>query len=444
MDMTSTNHEGGLTLTAEGIVRVESGTLPPPVFRSSLELPGGVAIFDVSDLGSSPSATIDDPVAARPWVARVFGDPLAEALSAVDLDVVGATTRSTGIPFVPTSAGAVLSRIALGQWLWRYWPLSAEVSPIDEPLLRLELAALAWELDDCFLSLQPASTYLNGQLDALRAIAETFTDAPPSALGSPLGKIVLGALDAAVVGPAGALASQDEALLDHLDNLLGELVAAQDEQADAPDASHEGTLVELDQWLRNRSENRDRLVAALRADYALAASAGDLEPESPEPHGEGSVDWLQVPPRVLDWNESTVSWVAEPVDGVPGTWLVQVAVRGVPVVTDATQPVLFVRGYLPDGTPSGELPVLVIPLASDGDFYVGSGRLADGRIRSLRLDVYSADSVMRPVIAEEPRSFWRQQRDAAREFMKQRDAGLGYSTETDDPSRPFVAEADQQ
>lgn len=430
--MTQDSSRLPLTVTVTGgLVRIESGTPSLPIFRSTLELPGGTATFDIQHPADPPASSIDEHGAAETWIGELYGPAALNLVSGISLDEEP-DDQSARIAYEPTETGGTLRRIALGQWLLRYWPVSKDVRAVDDTLLRFELAALAWNADECFLNLQPAASFLAGQLEKLRVAATALSSEPASAQGTDLGKAILGALDAAVVGPSGPIATQDDALLDELDDLLSLLVAKADGQA--PTADFEAGVASLEQWLQARSEAIAELVGALPARSALVAGGeGDAEDVPFD-----SVDWVQVPARVLDWNEGNVSWSVEPIRDKEGAWDISIMVDAVPLEKDAEPPLLFARGYLPDGTAEGDLPVLVVPLKRLGNLYLGAAPLTTDQPRKLRLDIYDAASIVRPIIGDAARKSWADQREKARWYMRERSRGRGYDPEG--PDRLFVGE----
>jgi hypothetical protein len=438
MDMTQDSSSLPLTVTVTGgLVRIESGMPSLPIFRSTLELPGGTATFDIQHPVEAPASSIDDHVAAETWIGELYGPAALNHVSGIGLDEEP-DEQSARMAYEPTETAGNLRRLALGQWLWRYWPVSKDVRPLDPTLLRFELAALAWNADECFLSLQPAANYLAGQLEKLCDAAAALVKEPVSEQDSDLGRAILGALDAAVVGPSGTVATQDDALLDRLDDLLSRLVARVDGRE--PTADLESGVESLEQWLHTRSEAIAELVGALpeRSERSALVAGGQGDTEGiPGDGGVDTVDWIQVPARVLDWNEGNVSWSAEPI-GNPGTWQVSIMVDAVPLGEDAEQPTLFARGYLPDGTPAGDLPVLVVPLSRLGNLYVASATLTTDQPGKLRIDVYSAASVVRPIVGDAARASWADQREQARWQIRERSRGRGYDPNGSD--RLFVGE----
>ena len=148
--------------------------------------------YDVRAVTAPPVAEVDDPLAAVHWISRVYGASVAGQLQLSASEAITGATVTTEHPYAPDQSAGNLARVALGQWLWRVRGPATdprEVAALDEGLLRLELAALAWQLDDYFTTLQPASMFLDGMLETLRELA-THVANGPSATDRPLGRIV--------------------------------------------------------------------------------------------------------------------------------------------------------------------------------------------------------------------------------------------------------------
>ncbi len=434
--MTNESEKSLVAVTQSGeFVRVRAGAEPPALFQSTLDLPGGTITYDVRNPSMPPYAAVHDPAGAAHWLARVYGAPTAEATLSHNGDGASGQRSVAQVAYKPDESASTLARIALGQWLWRFWPATREVAPIDETVLRFELAALAWEADDYFTALQPASTYLAGTLETLQEVANSLvTD--PRAADSPLGRVVLGALDAAVAGPSGALATEDEHLLDTLEDLFGRLT--RDQSIERVSELGDDVVDAAEEWLeRQAARRRGILAGAYRAEFALAAGGEDNESGVRQIGGHATVDWVQVPPRILDWNDGTVGWTAEPIEDGSDTWRVTVRVAAAPPLAATPTMLVLARGYILDGTAIGNLPVITVPLALNGDHFVGVGTLQHPRIKDLVIDIFAASSVRRPAIGAVERATARRERLAAREFIRSRYEG---GDSTDGPERRFQGE----
>lgn len=413
-------------------IRITPPRIPHGLLSSSLALPGGQLVFDVSDHGAPPWVEVTDAAAAAPWIVRVFGDEALDTVRDHDREDADEATESR-IAVAPSEEGSRLARIAYGQWLWRYWPDSAEVGPLNTGLLRIELAALAWQADDSFGALQPAGVFLKGQLDTLEEAATALraslaTD--PSAVQTPLGQAVLGAVDALVVGEAAIAAEAPPELLERLDAVLDEVAAAESDALtiEGPEPHAAGLLA----WATGI---RRRDAAARREHFALAASSADDHSGPDEVAGHDSVDWTQVPPRTLDWHEGTVAWVAEP--STAGGWTLSVRVVA---AGDSESNDLYARCYLPDGSSTSLLPVLVMPLIPGFGDYLGEGTLPAGDLSTLVVDVYSGSAAHGPQVTDHGRTAQAEERDRARALIRRR----AESPPTEGPAAPFEAERPPQ
>lgn len=398
----------------------------PDLLTSVLELPGGDLAFAVSDPARAPEATVIDVASALPWIARVFGEQIASAVAArADGDE---HDEESVVALAPGPDAERLCRLALGQWLWRYWPQTSEVPGLNTALLRIELAALSWEADESFGALQPAGALLAGHLEELASAVRILRDELRSDAGvleTPLARSIVFAVDALVVGEASLAAGADGALLEEWDTFLAEVATVRDDvdgEVAATSASTSTALVEeLNAWLAVTVEQP----IGRREEFALAA--GD---DGESIRGRSSVDWSQVPPRVLDWSEDTISWVAEPVR--TGEWHVSIRVSAVPGSDDD----LFARLYLPDGSAGSLLPVLVLPLTPVGSEYAAEGRLHVDDPAALSVDVFHAAATHPPRVSAQSRQEAAVERDAARTLIRRR----ATAPESKGAARAFGAE----
>ncbi len=412
------------------VIRIGSpGDGAPDLLASVLELPGGDLTFTVSDPAGAPEASVFDAASALPWVARVFGEEAASAVAArADAARVDDAEHDEGsaVAIAPGPDAARLSRLALGQWLWRYWPRTAEVQGLNAALLRIELAALAWEADASFGALQPAGVLLADHLgelvSAVRALRDEL-DSDPGVLDMPLARSIVSAVDALVVGEASLVAGAEETLVDELDAFLDAVVAI-DGDVVATTATPDGALLaEVNSWSAVATETP----TGRREDFALAAGDDD-ETIS----GTSSVDWSQVPPRVLDWSDDTISWLAEPVRA--GEWHVTVRVLAAPASEEAD---LFARLYVPDGSPDSLLPALVLPLTPVGGEYAAEGRLNIDDPAALTVDVFHAAATHAPRVSTSSRRQAAEERATARTLIRRRAA----APEAEGVARAFGAES---
>jgi hypothetical protein len=112
---------------------------------------------------------------------------------------------------------------------------------------------------------------------------------------------------------------------------------------------------------------------------------------------------------------------------------VSVRVAAAPGSDDATP--LFARVYRGDDDGGIPLPIAVMPLRRDGDEYVG--RAVVGAARDLVVDVYAAESVLRPRVSAASRHAASTDRAAAQDLLSDRSAGRG---ENSGAARRFAAE----
>lgn len=430
--MTSAGTTTVVVTRAGDRIRITPASIPHGLLSSSLTVPGGQLVFDITDPEAPPWAEVTDASAAAPWVARVFGDEVLDTVSEHDRQEDDETSEDR-IEVAQTEEGARLARIAYGQWLWRYWPDSADVRPLNTGMLRIELAALAWLADDSFGALQPAGVFLKGQLETLEEAASALranlaTD--PSALQSPLGQAVIGAVDALVVGEAAIAAEAPPELLERLDAVLDDVAASESDALTTDESAQD--VAGLLAWATGL---RRVGAAARREHFALAASRADDLSRPDEVAGSDSIDWTQVPPRTLDWQEATIAWVAEP--GDEGGWALSVRVVA---AGDSESDDLYARCYLPDDSPTSLLPVLVIPLIPGFGDYIGEGVLPAGDLSTLVVDVYSGNAVHGPQVTDRGRTAQAEERDRARALIRRR----AESPPSNGPAAPFEAERPTQ
>ncbi|MGB4136680.1 MAG: hypothetical protein WA971_08955 [Microbacterium sp.] len=400
-----------VTVTRTGdLLRITpAGDTAPDLLTSALDLPGGILIFDIRAPEAPPAARVDDADTAAGWVERVFGPEVSAAFAARAEDEDDESTE-TSLPASSTDDGTRLARLALGQWLWRYWPDTAEVRGLNTALLRIELAALAWEADDAFGPLQPAGMLLNGQLEKLEQAAEALRSGirtDPGILDTPLGRAVRGAVDALVAGDAGPAAGASDELLDRLDSVLDAVVQAESGRA----GGSEGPVTEPEEWLAGLVSEAS---AARREDFALAAGLPD-DDSADTRSGRASVDWSQVPPRILDWREDTVQWTA--VREGPGSWRVRVQVPSIP---DIVVEGLHARCYVPGESPETMLPVAVVPLKESFGVHLGEFVLRADDPEGLVVDVYEASTLHAPRVTGESRRAGADDRAQARRIIAER------------------------
>lgn len=397
----------------EGVVRMGGLRDSPSLLLSTLEMPGGSLTFDVRDLDAA--AVVHDVREAAAWVRAVFGDrvsALAAVLDPLDPHVLDADASSR-LLVASTDARADLSRLALGQWIRRYWPRAGDVPLLDEALLEIELAAIAWRYDELLPGIQANEAFLRGSLGTLRDAVARAIDSPPDA-GTRA--ILSRASEAALYGDMPE--ETDASLLDDLESLLPALVASK-----APPG---GGFVA---WLDDHRVRRNAVLRrAIRADFGLAAGERTPSVDSGGIYGVDSVSWSLVPPRVLDWSENTAHWDAMPTDA---GWRVSVDVEAAPAPDRGAD--LCARLY----RPGDSLPITICRLQRAGERYRGEA-VIDGDPDGLLVDVFDRAFVRPPVLDGAGRERDAAAREAARHFIHTRAIGA-YGM--DGADRPFLGES---
>ena len=225
-----------------------------------LEVSGAVLEWTVDDPAgvAATRMTVTDVVAAD-WLWRVLGPGGHAAV------VSGAGVADVDVD-LRVEALEPLRRLAVGYWLRRWWPESSRdgIVGLDPSLLDGELALLVSEAQEFF-----TEDTLDSDVEGLLA---------PHRL----------AVTALEVGGDPRVLDLARACVDLADD-AGVWAAA--DLAVAPSAT----------------------VAGRRADYALAAGAGDRS-RAAIAAGVASVDWVAVPPRTFDAAEHTVEWSVDATD----------------------------------------------------------------------------------------------------------------------------------
>lgn len=377
--------------------------------RSALDVAGGLLTFDVAALTTPPSITITDLAAATSWLDDVYGPGIAT----LALEVAGDGETRTA-EAAPSATADSLARLAFGAWMLRWWPLDSHVEPLDLDLLRVELAALAWDRADVFLDRQPAGELLGG--DVVAALTKTL--AWPEAI-----PIAATAAQAAVElwGP-----DHDELreVEEFVDVLAEQRVDGKIDLAAFAHLSHPAMVPPAP------------LLKA--ADFALAA---DLDP--PEEASDGvararnSVDWIQVPARVLDWSEDTIELTLR------GRTL-SIAVTAAERHPSPSPTPLFARVYDVSGADATFLPIALLRLTPLDDDYRGKITLdRDLHIHDIAVDVYAAETVRAPRLSGGERKSAEDSREAMRSHINARSLERtrpSADAPVSGPDAPFLAE----
>jgi hypothetical protein len=297
---------GTLNLTPLPHPRSSSQPSRQVVTQQTLSLWGATLVYEFGHNSEFPRAEIYDVELARPWVHHIFGEPVAALITAG----VGHADGSSG---ELTTAAALMARAL---WMQRYWPNGNPVIPsLPESALEAEQVGLAWRLRDVLTSLDVfialADKHASGIVESLNLHWQL---APTKGAGLEFLRI------------------QDSA--------EGLLRFASVESSDYRQCQK--LLASCRAWTAPPGPPTPlRRSVRTQPDLALIASR--------EPQGNGTVDWRQVPPRVVPDVEGNVTWAH------PGEAL-RVSVQALP--TPNPVPDLVARVYS-----ESEL-VAVVPLAS--------------------------------------------------------------------------------
>ncbi|MFV8051237.1 hypothetical protein [Mycobacterium sp. 48b] len=240
-----------------------------------LEVSGAVLSWVVDGgAGETPSIAFTDPERAD-WLWRVIGESGHVAvLDALRHREPDRPLDLPGVELLPGSTDA-LRRLAIGHWLRRWWPASGRdgIAALERPVLDAELALLTVAAEDFFTD----DTLDSDALDLLAPHLEALN----------------------------FLSGQGDPNVAELVGKCRELAA------------------------ETGLEWPDTVVAATRrADYALAAGAGDGSSDAGViGRGVATVDWSAVPPGVFDAADNTVEWSVTAVGQATGA-VVQVALSG--------------------------------------------------------------------------------------------------------------------
>jgi hypothetical protein len=119
--------------------------------------------------------------------------------------------------------------------------------------------------------------------------------------------------------------------------------------------------------------HRYREASPLVSNYGVpvpALHAGHQLAGVPFSNGRGSVDWMQVPPRVLGSNEDGIRWEVH--QAPDEAWEIRVTVTAAPGAVSEDNHVLLARIYGPDEP----LPLTIIQLARKGANYTGTAHIS--------------------------------------------------------------------
>lgn len=244
-------------------LRAEAALGPDPtgpfhVCVATLELRGGRVLVDVRDPTTLPAVVVTDAALARSWLDDDGGRP--------------------------TVAGPVLATIVqlvVARWLLRWWPARRPRLPeVDVAVLELELGGLTWLLSPHLADPDPAviGDLVGPHLTALAAWVTTVRTHAVGDRGEVAGEALLRSLRAAVV-------EVDPALPGY--GACADLLAT----VDRDDADRRRLASRDDAWTRWPDQPRREPVTTRLRVAGAVPKAAQQEPFT--------VDWRQVPPRVL-------------------------------------------------------------------------------------------------------------------------------------------------
>ncbi len=361
--------DGGVTIMPDGIdPEILAGPVDPGEF-GSVPVVGGVLLFEVEDaLARPPRALVTGPDWAQCWVAGVFGPDVAVALEKFeDPEEYGPVSVEARHGYL----SEVVSRLAVGFWLHRFWPAgSRDVPTLDVWLLELELGALAWLGEACFVDTTGIASLLEPHTEALVSHIEGLR--------------------------AHGIGSADEQALEIMSIALRATVdVVSDEVPGYADCVRLLELIESDEvaFAESRGDPAwvDLLAAAsLPAPLAARAARSGATTTKPLVTLEGTVDWLQVPARVVLGQVNNVR--AQVLEGPEAGKRISVEVAAQPYLMEAPPEFLQVRVF------GGGLPqAFVLEFDPARRAFVGERPLrADINTDVLAIDVFAAEYVQRP------------------------------------------------
>ncbi|WP_432559350.1 hypothetical protein [Granulicoccus sp. GXG6511] len=327
------------------VVTSDPNQLTMPEMPAMLSLRGGLFAADARRPDLVPWADIDNVEAAADWILVFYG---SEVLAALETEAAVGDHIAVEITDPPTNHP--LARLALARWLHRWWPSAhAGVARLDQRLLRAEIGALTWAMQDWLDEADGPEAWLGTHEWA--AVETAVAQAPGFASGAEL------ALEpTASGGTAGRRTSFTASL-----HLL--IDAADDLAPDSPVATADLP------WPEELIE--PALVPSEQDDYAL--TAGGTTTAAP--------DWWLVPPRSVGGGEDALRWTED-----AGDLTVEVTVGDEPA--DG----LRLRAY----AEGDDFPVAAGPLVREGAVYRGRARSTAVEPIDL-VEVYHPDQVRPPV-----------------------------------------------
>ncbi|MHC3471002.1 hypothetical protein ACYF6T_20135 [Streptomyces sp. 7R007] len=281
-------------MTTTVTVRIDTvGTvrLGPPLqerpFYSPLELAGGILVTDPFAPDAPPYAEVDHLAEAADWLTGVYGAQAvdaarmalagAQAMTVSRQDPVDFTVRSADTPWTPGPHHTAVARLTTARWLANWSP-----DPLDPALLDLEAGGLLWDLDGIVPDAHTAAeSCLRRSADRLLPLVELLRRWSPQQVSD--GLVAEAVMDSLLAAAC---------LLDGHPHHARLLELAQEEAA-------------LRESGIRMSCPEERILPKVRVQTARSGAGRWI----------GSVDWEQVPARVLSAAENTVSWWTHDADG---------------------------------------------------------------------------------------------------------------------------------
>lgn len=277
---------------AEGVIRV--GGRPSGLSAQAVALSGALLVVDVEKLGEVPHVRVADYDRASWWLPFVLGQGIADAVG--ELDRSGGQGQHTVDAEAGDLAGPLL-RLAVGLWLYRWWPLpDSETSvPVlsanDERALECELGAIAWFVDEVFGGTAVARGLLEPNVEFVDEQARAAIDGRPTERVLALTRAVLDSVQL------------DQGLATRMENLETRLESRLEEETAGVTEAQTSATRRIVEWFRNvvSPPAGDVAFGWVTMGAAHSGATGVVE-------GKATVEWGRVPPRTLSSAEDNVSW----------------------------------------------------------------------------------------------------------------------------------------
>ena len=277
---------------AEGVIRV--GERPAGLSAQAVALSGALLVVNVEKLDEIPHVRVADYDRASWWLPFVLGQGIADAVG--ELDRLGAQGEQTADADAGDLAGPLL-RLAVGMWLYRWWPLpdSATSVPIlsdsDERALECELGAIAWFVDEVFGGTAVAGGLLEPNVEFVDEQARAAIDGQPTERVLALTRAVLDSVQL------------DQGVATRMENLETLLESRLEAKASGVAEAKASATRRIVEWVRN-AVSPPAGEAAFGWVTMGAAPSGATEVAE----GKATIEWGRVPPRTLSSAEDNVSW----------------------------------------------------------------------------------------------------------------------------------------